>query len=144
MTGVPIINESDVIENLNILHSKGVGTVIISSVELDGQLFAIGSQWTKKGFERFKVKILKFPVSFTGTGDLFSALILAWMDKTNLNLKESLEKSLATMHKVLSRTYNFAIQTKSDLNSLNNLELKLIQSKLDIEQPQVITKAISF
>ena len=29
----------------------------------------------------------KFPTNFTGTGDLFAALLMAWMTKSNNNLK---------------------------------------------------------
>lgn len=144
LTGVPINNESDVIETLNLLHSKGVSCVILSSVEINGQWYAVGSQWTKKGFERFKVELTLFPTSFTGTGDLFSSLILAWMAKTQFNLKESMEKTLTTIHHVLARTYRFALQAKGGLNDISNLELKLIQSKIDIEEPQIINKAVYF
>lgn len=50
------------------------------------------------------MKIPKIPAQFTGTGDLFAALFLAWMYKTQ-DLKESVEKTIASLQAVLTRTY---------------------------------------
>lgn len=44
---------------------------------------------------------------FTGTGDLFSALFLAWMAKTD-NLCTTLENTIATLQSVLKRTLQMA------------------------------------
>lgn len=52
------------------------------------------------------MEIEKLPASFTGTGDLFASLFLAWMYKSENNLKESLEKTIASLQAVLKRTYN--------------------------------------
>lgn len=46
--------------------------------------------------------------SFTGTGDLFAALFLAWMHKSNNDLKDSLEKTIATLQAVLKRTLQYS------------------------------------
>lgn len=104
------------------------------------------------------MQIEKLPVSFTGTGDLFASLFLAWMYKSNNNIKESLEKTIATLQAVLKRTYNdikgisvkCMITIGFKLKELHisgkeitprNKELKLIQSKLDIEEPQIVYQA---
>lgn len=42
--------------------------------------------------------------SFIGTGDLFTALILIWMNLTNNDLKKSMENTVATIQAVLQRT----------------------------------------
>jgi pyridoxine kinase len=52
--------------------------------------------------------IPKLPCTFTGTGDLFAALLLAWMWDTNNQLKPSLEKTIATLQAVLKRTLHYA------------------------------------
>lgn len=46
----------------------------------------------------------KLKASYTGTGDLFSALLLAWMWRSHNNLKQSLEFTVATIQAVLERT----------------------------------------
>lgn len=56
------------------------------------------------GKKRVIIEIPKLPATFTGTGDLFAALILAWMNKTNGNLKLSLERTTATLQAVVKRT----------------------------------------
>jgi pyridoxine kinase len=42
--------------------------------------------------------------SFIGTGDLFTALILIWMNLTNNDLKKTMENTVATIQAVLQRT----------------------------------------
>jgi pyridoxine kinase len=54
------------------------------------------------------IRIPKLPSTFTGTGDLFAALLLAWMSHTNNQLKLSLEKVIATLQAVLKRTLHYA------------------------------------
>lgn len=52
--------------------------------------------------------IPKLPCTFTGTGDLFAALLLAWMWHSKNQLKPSLEKIIATLQAVLRRTLHYA------------------------------------
>jgi pyridoxine kinase len=46
--------------------------------------------------------------TFTGTGDLFAALFLAWWHKTSGNVKLTLEKTIATMQSIVTDTYQKA------------------------------------
>lgn len=98
------------------------------------------------------INIPKLPACFTGTGDLFASLFLAWTYKTNNCLKEALEKTIGTLQAVLKRTLNYATGKYINLTYIDNkimyyiisvvgispkhLELKLIQSKADIEYPE--------
>lgn len=50
------------------------------------------------------MEIKKLPLTFTGTGDLFTAIFLSWMNKTDGKLKESLEKTIASLQAVIKRT----------------------------------------
>lgn len=50
------------------------------------------------------MEIPKLPITFTGTGDLFTSMFLSWMYKTNGKLKESLEKTIASLQAVIKRT----------------------------------------
>lgn len=77
----------------------------------------------------------RLPATFTGTGDLFASLFLAWMNKFN-DVQAALERTSATLQAVLKRTYLHARKaTDGDNPTVAALELKLIQSKADIEQP---------
>lgn len=57
---------------------------------------------------RLKIEIPRLNSSFTGTGDLFAALFLAWMHKSDNDLKQSLEKTVASLQAVLKRTLQYA------------------------------------
>ena len=74
-----------------------------------------------------------------GTGDLFTALCTAWLSKTDGDIKVCLERTIATMQAVLTRTLHHATQAAAkaglDQPSPAMMELKLIQSKEDIENP---------
>lgn len=56
----------------------------------------------------YKIEMQKHDATFTGTGDLFAALFLAWSHKTNNNLKLTLEKTIATMQSITKDTYQKA------------------------------------
>ena len=53
------------------------------------------------------INIPKIPVPFTGSGDLFAAVFMAWMTRTDNQLKSSIEKTVSTLQAVLQRTYQY-------------------------------------
>lgn len=99
-------------------------------------------------------------IIFTGVGDLFAALFLAH-SSTKPTLSEALECTIATLQAVLQNTFDAiapgekTFLTEKDYQILSQIfiffpelrspdkissrirELKLIQSKKDIEQPNV-------
>lgn len=147
LTGRKINNETDARAVMDILHEKGVSTVILSSTELGSQDHLVGLASSQKGDQKDTVKVLipKFPASFVGTGDLFTALSTAWLAKTEGDLKLSLEKTIDTMQAVLSRTLDHAYKAakKAGLEKPTPamMELKLIQSREDIMNPVPGTEA---
>lgn len=62
------------------------------------------------------VKIPKFPATFTGTGDLFAALFMAWMSRSG-DLQTSIEKTISTLQAVLKRTIEHANRKSCSLLS---------------------------
>jgi len=126
---------------MDLLHSKGPSTVILSSTELGSEKYLLGMASTVVNGVKtvVKVNIPKFPAAFVGTGDLFTALCTAWLTKTQGDLKLTLEKTIGTMQAVLTRTLahanNAAQSSGLSKPSPAQMELKLIQSKADIEQP---------
>lgn len=104
LTGITLTTESDVIHAIDKLHvDYGVKNVVITSFDIEGQetdndyIVVLGSQFLKgtsccfkqlltekpesKVANRFKIKVKKINTYFTGTGDLFAALLLGYLIK---------------------------------------------------------------
>ncbi|XP_044752004.1 pyridoxal kinase [Coccinella septempunctata] len=136
LTNMTINNVEDCWEAIEKLHLKGCKTVVVSSSDLggNGHLLALASTKMGESCQRVTITLEKKQAIFVGTGDIFAALMLAWMHKSNNNLKESLEKTIASLQATLERTLRSA---EGKPHTPENLELKLIQSKRDIEEPKV-------
>jgi len=150
LTGTKITDIKSALEAIDILHGKGIRTVVISSTELgfsgagsNNHLLAIASSTISRGSgrtatpTRFQIAIPRLDVTFIGTGDLFASLFLAWFTKTNFDLKRTLENVVASLQAVIARTYAYAITRPGGVKSWANIELKTIQGRADILQPTV-------
>ncbi|KAI3632713.1 hypothetical protein MIR68_009255 [Amoeboaphelidium protococcarum] len=163
LSGQTIMSESDIQRVFDTLHDKGVKKIVISSVEFPQQqdvqssssrqlhLFASDSS----SGERFKISFSKIEGNFTGTGDLFSALILAFgagNGTTQFNLRQSCELALSTVHEILKTTVKMAElderQLKADhqsvVDSITKMrlnELRLVECRDIIMNPKLIFKA---
>ena len=93
-----------------------------------------------RGATRVKVSIPKIPSTFTGSGDVFAAAFLIWSHKLPDNPKLIMERTVNTTYSVLARTYD-SFKSISEPKSFDK-ELKLIQSKLDLEDPPSKIKAV--
>ncbi|XP_050212061.1 pyridoxal kinase [Mercurialis annua] len=145
LTGSRIVTEKDGREACNILHAAGPSKVIITSINIDGNLLLIGSYQKEKGQppEQFNIAIPKIPAYFTGTGDLMTALLLGWSNKYPDNLGKAAELAVSSLQAVLQRTLSDYESIGYDLQS-SSLEIRLIQSQDDIRHPQVKFKAQKF
>ncbi|RZC37504.1 PfkB and/or Phos pyr kin domain containing protein [Asbolus verrucosus] len=138
LTGIKIDSIDAAWKAVDLLHRRGCQTVVVSSAEFENEhLLSLASGRTGNTTSKMLTKIPKLPATFGGTGDLFAALFLAWMHKTSNQLKESLEKTVSTLQAVLKRTLQCAEREKSN----KIMELKLIQSKIDIEKPKIVVSA---
>lgn len=111
-----ITTESTVLEAMDVLHKKGIPIVVLTSfrpAESSKEIYLYGS--TKKEGQRtaVKIEIPTIGAHFTGTGDLLAACILAWITRTN-NLKEALEKAVATVQGVLLKTFKHASEKEKE------------------------------
>ncbi len=92
-----------------------------------------------------RIRIPKLPAAFVGTGDLFTALCTAWLQRLSGDLPSTLERTIATMQAVLRRTLDHANAAAARDGREKPLpfqmELKLIHSKADIEGPKVEVRA---
>ena len=66
---------------------------------------------------------------------------IAWLQHDQFNIESALEKTIGTMQCVLNRTLNYAKTVGGEHPSPQQLELKLIQSRDDLLNPQVKIKA---
>uniref|UniRef100_A0A182MFN9 Pyridoxal kinase n=1 Tax=Anopheles culicifacies TaxID=139723 RepID=A0A182MFN9_9DIPT len=149
LTGKQIKSETDIWDAMQWFHEKGVRTVAISSSELGAKdtLLAYVSNRTNAGtLEKYRLSIPKQGnnlIRFTGTGDLFASLFLAHSTLTNYDIGATLERAIATLQAVITKTLSFipepVLQGKEPVTSQQR-ELKLIQSKSDIEQPKITLK----
>ncbi|XP_064413274.1 pyridoxal kinase [Latimeria chalumnae] len=153
LTGRTFYTEKEALEVMDMLHAMGPETVVISSSDLQSSLgnnflLVLGSQKKTKSdgtkvIERIRLEIPKVEAVFVGTGDLFAAMLLAWTHLHPDNLKMACEKTVSAMHHVLQRTIESAKEQagKGNKPSAAQLELRMVQSKRDIENPQIVVHA---
>lgn len=150
LTGQKIGTQQDVVRVMDMLHSLGPNTVVITSSELPASrgpdyLVTLGSQ-RRVGEDgqthslRICLEIPRVDAVFVGTGDLFAAMLLAWTHHHPSNFKLACEKTVSAMHHVLQRTINSAraLAGPGVRPSYAQLELRMVQSKKDIENPELV------
>ncbi|KAK9115382.1 hypothetical protein Syun_022179 [Stephania yunnanensis] len=142
LTGSRIATERDGLEACNKLHASGPSKVVITSVNIGENLLLIGSHQKVKGQppEQFKIVIPKIPAYFTGTGDLMTALLLGWSNKYPDHLYRASEVAVSSLQALLHRTLSDYEKVGFDPQS-SSLEIRLIQSQDDIQNPKVNYKA---
>lgn len=144
LTGKSINTEQDAWEAAEWFHGKGVKTVAISSSELGGSdsLLALVSHKDGTTPVRCRMVIPKQGngIRFTGTGDLFASLFLAHSTLTKYNICATLERTIASLQAVIAKTLTYIPDdVRSGKVSVTSAqrELKIIQSKKEIEEPNV-------
>ena len=145
LTGIAIKTMAEARTACHKLHAMGPATVFITSMELDDQepteetkyLSVLASKRQREGGpdDLWRIDCPMIPGSFTGTGDLTAALLLGHLAKHPDNLPLVMEKVINTMFVAIKRTAEGAG------SSAKSRELKLIQSKNDIENPPTVYKA---
>ncbi|XP_063405266.1 pyridoxal kinase-like [Mytilus trossulus] len=145
LTGRSIKSEEDALLAMDDLHNMGPQTVVISSSNLgsNGTIMSLASTVKNGCKEKFKIEFKLLPAIFVGTGDLFAACLMAWM-QTDKKLQVALEKTLSTLQAVIKRTLTYAQEQAGPGNTPNSaqMELRLVHSKKDIENPNIIFKAV--
>ncbi|XP_060530093.1 pyridoxal kinase [Cylas formicarius] len=140
LTDMKINTVTDVWAAIKTLHERGCKTVVISSAELASaanKLCIFGSS-VKSTPVKLTLEVIKLPALFTGSGDLFTALLMSFLHISNGNLKDSIEKTVAALQAVLTRTLD---QFRGKELKPQNMELKLIQSRDDILNPKIVYRA---
>lgn len=134
LTGIPLVDRVSTIASIRKLHNEYfLRYVVISSLKLDGKLLTIGSV---AGHEPFFFECDEIDSYFTGTGDLFAAVLLDcfWRsNKSNDGFKDALGATVSVVGAVLKRTYEYGKAfgvTKTPIHdsSMQYHELRLVQS----------------
>ncbi|CAF0788179.1 unnamed protein product [Adineta steineri] len=133
-------------QSLQSLHSMGPSHIIMSSIlatNTDGQKSQLqmyaSSKSSDNQYETFRIDFPYLKGCFTGTGDSFSALILAWFHREG-NLISACEKSISILHQILLNTIELS-QSVNTHNTLGN-ELNLIESRTAIEAAKILFHAV--
>lgn len=145
LTGITLRSMEDARNACDRLHKMGPSIVFITSMILnenstgDDKIISILASKRHSDDDTpdqlWQIDCPMIPGSFTGTGDLTASLLLGHLAKDPENLPLVVEKVINTMYVVIQRTH------KSSGTTAKSKELKLIQSKYDIENPPSVFKA---
>lgn len=137
LTGIKIRSIDDAMRAVDVIHDIGPEIAIITSMVLEGKkdeisILASHKVRSKEGSITHDIWCIESPIlegKYTGTGDVTSALLLAWSAKDSHDLGSVLEKTVSTMYTLIETTM------KGSDGTVAGKELKLIQSKQIIEEP---------
>lgn len=168
LTGIKILSMADAKNACTALHDMGPSLVFITSLVLvhnngddnarehdqhqPGTMSILASQRIQKNnvettsnnnnnnndeaTSLWKIDCPILPGVFTGTGDLCAALLLAHTAMLPNNLPLAMERVINTMYAILERTHQVSGE------SVQSRELRLVQSRKDIENPGQRFKAV--
>uniref|UniRef100_A0A0R3RJU1 Pyridoxal kinase n=1 Tax=Elaeophora elaphi TaxID=1147741 RepID=A0A0R3RJU1_9BILA len=147
LSGLSITNEEECLQAIDLMHKAGVKTVVVSSgLETPTTKFCYGSIYRGPSERalQYRFDIPALPGRFVGTGDVFISLLLVWMDKLNGDIITAIQNVIGTLQGILQRTANKAYRQRNPEEytpTAKELELQLVQSRLDILAPQVTIKS---
>lgn len=138
LTGIAVKTVDDALQACSALHDIGPNLVFITSMVLenDDTIAILASHQTESGeLQAWRIDSPLLPGRYTGTGDLCAALLLGHSARSPMDLPAAMEHVANTMFAVIQRTH----QCSGD--SIASRELRLVQSKADIENPPSSLKA---
>lgn len=115
LSALPVTNEVECLEAIAELHrSTYVRLIIVTSgihAEERDDLFycyasqrITGNEHDNERFEQFRLEIPVIRGEFVGTGDVFSSLLLVWLEETGGDVRAALCNVIASMQALLRRT----------------------------------------
>ncbi|XP_062511164.1 pyridoxal kinase-like [Corticium candelabrum] len=136
LSGMAIKTEQDALQAMKLLQEKGAKNVVLSSGELGREKDIMVTMGRSESGDVFRIEFPRLEANFVGSGDVFAALLLAWSEKHPDNLQLACEKTISSLQAILKRTLSSAeAQAKGGTPNIGQLELRLVQSKADIENP---------
>lgn len=132
LTGITISNPQSALDACQVLHERGVQTVIVTSYEFEGlaadKIAMLASSDSGANY-MIQTPKLEFTPPPNGAGDMTSALILGHLLK-DATLEDALEHTAASVYGVFQKTFQ-----------LQSRELALIQAQDEFITPQTYFKA---
>jgi len=152
LTEMTIASVENVKTVCNALHEMGPPIVFITSVMLESEEKNIISVFASRRTSAaatatttattqqhmWRITCPQLPGQYTGTGDLFSSLLLGHSALEPDDLPAALDKVMNTMYAIIQRTLE--LTPDSALHSKYPIELRLIQCKDIIENPPLECK----
>jgi pyridoxine kinase len=139
LSKMQITSEEQAWKAVEALHAFEVEHVVVSSVDYlgaDSIGILASTKHSQSEYLRYSMQVAKRNLYYTGTGDLFSALLLAWMHKQNYsNTGEAVQKVVSGIQHVLDNSNDEANER------LKLKEIRLIRSASEIVSP---TKLLLF
>lgn len=139
LTDTKINSEEDAWKAIDALHAFGPEHVVVSSVDyLGSSTIGILASTSTEGekVSRYTMQVPKRDVYYTGTGDLFSALLLVWLQRQEYNeLGSAVQKVVSSLQHVLDNS------SDAENDKLRLKEIRLIKSSAFVLSP---TKLIPF
>lgn len=139
LTGVKIKSEDDAARACDELHKIGVPVVVVTTLDyalFRGSVLMMLSETRGGCSVQHIVEVPLLQARFTGSGDLTSALLLAWMSEHPTDLPLALEKTAASVYGVLEATTRRS-RTRLYGDRVVPPELDIVGSKHIIEQPPI-------
>jgi pyridoxine kinase len=128
--------EAEVFAACEKLHdSAGLPTIIVTGVSFASSPQTVAMFVSQAGGERFALAADRLDSRFTGSGDLTSALILAWRELLPDNLRAACQRVMASVTAVLIRTLADAADADASSRQCPFPELALVRSAGDIVNP---------
>lgn len=136
LTDRKISSEADAFAACDVLHSRtGVPVIFVTGTRFSSDDHTLSVLVSARGAgeetERVAVDAAILQGTFTGSGDLLSALLLAWMDRMPDDAVAACCHAMASVSAVLRRT----IDMPRSVGNSPFPELRLIQSQKDIVNP---------
>ena len=144
LSGMKIDTEEDAMKAITLLLEKGPKTVVLTSCVFkdENQLVLLGAD-KQNPTEFVRMEVTKLGTHFTGTGDLFSSMFLAWYHQYPGDLKTSCEHTLSAMRQILDTTLSHGqlLAGPGKTPSAAQIELRLVDCVDVIRTPGSAVKA---
>lgn len=134
LADMPITSEREAFAACDQLHKvHNIPTIFVTGAHFSNNdtVSVLVSSLGLADITRFAIDTDFIQGTFTGTGDLMSALTLAWMDKSPNDVVMAAMRAMASVTGVLLRT----VALPKSEGDCPNRELRLIQSQSEVFQP---------
>src|SRR5258708_15325962 len=128
LCGAKATTTGQVIEAAHALIARGPSTVVVTSAELkdtpDGEIETLAIEKSGEGIKAWRAGTPKLPISPSGTGDLFAALLVAARVRGS-NTPDALGHAVSAIFAVLERTASSGTE-----------EMRIVESAELLAQPK--------